>query len=284
MNRRELLIKSALGGAVAAGALTFGTPVAQAQSADGSSTFDRVKQSKVLRIAVLVGEEPYFHKDLQTGQWSGACIEMAADIAKYFDAKVEHVESTWGNAVLDLQSGKVDLAFALNPTPARALVIDFTAPMLVHSFTVITKKGYPKPKTWEQLDKPSVKVSVDLGSSHELIARRYMPNATITAFKTRDEAVLSTATGRSDLLVVMAALAIPALKKNPQLGSLVIPAPLLTLPTNIGVRMENDKRWRDWLSAWTTFNRSMGQTREWMIHGYAISGVTVAEIPPEVQF
>src|SRR5271157_304220 len=48
---------------------------AQAQPAN-ESTFDRVRRTKTLRIAALPGELPYFQKDLATGEWSGACIEM----------------------------------------------------------------------------------------------------------------------------------------------------------------------------------------------------------------
>src|SRR5258708_4853581 len=106
------------------------------------AAMERVKRTGVLRVAVLVGQEPYFHKDLPTGQWSGACIDMANDIAAKLSAKVEVVESTWGNQILDLQGDKVDIAFAVNPTPERALVIDFSTPILVHSFTVITRKGF----------------------------------------------------------------------------------------------------------------------------------------------
>ena len=90
---------------------------ARAQPAN-ETTFDRVRRSKTLRIAALPGELPYFQKDLASGEWSGACIDMAKDIAKVFDAQLAYVESTYGNSVLDLQSNKVDLAFALNPTPA----------------------------------------------------------------------------------------------------------------------------------------------------------------------
>ena len=62
------------------------TGAARAQAA-AESTFDRVRRTKVLRIAALPGELPYFQKDLATGEWSGACISMAQDIAKVFDAK-----------------------------------------------------------------------------------------------------------------------------------------------------------------------------------------------------
>jgi polar amino acid transport system substrate-binding protein len=245
---------------------------------------ERIKRSGVLRVAVIVGQEPYFHKDLPTGKWSGACIDMANDIAAKLSAKVETVESTWGNQILDLQGDKVDLAFAVNPTPERALVIDFSTPILVHSFTVITRKGFAKPLTWEEINKPEVKIAVDIGSTHDLIARRYCPKATILGFKTRDEAILAVATGRADCNVSLAVLAVSTLKKNPNLGELVIPRPLLTLPTNMGIRAESDRRYKDFLSAWADYNRAMGQTREWMLKGFEAVGLAPEDIPPEVQF
>ena len=96
------------------------TRPAHAEGAN-ESTFDRVQRTRTLRIAALPGELPWFSKDLATGEWSGAAISMAKDIARVFDAQLTYVESTYGNSVLDLQSNKVDLAFALNPTPQRAV-------------------------------------------------------------------------------------------------------------------------------------------------------------------
>ena len=282
MNRRHMFTAAALTGTALA-ALPALAPAATAQTAAGS-TVDKVRKSGVLRISVIVGQEPYFHKDLATGKWTGACIDMANDIASKLSAKVQVLESTWGNQILDLQAGKIDLAFAVNPTPERALVIDFSTPILVHSFTVITRKGFPKPVSWEDINKPSVKIAVDIGSTHETIARRYCPKATILGFKNRDEAVLAVATGRADCEVVLAVLAVSTLKKNPNLGDLVIPKPVLTLSTNMGIRQEIDPRYKDFLSAWADYNRSLGQTREWMINGFAALGLTAEDMPSEVQF
>ena len=279
MNRRDALTTVALAGAAAIAT----TASAKADTAP-ETTLERIKKSGVLRIAVIVGQEPYFHKDLASGQWSGACIDMANDIASKLSAKVETLESTWGNQILDLQGGKVDLAFAVNPTPERSLVIDFSTPILVHSFTVITKKGFAKPQNWADINKPEVKIAVDIGSTHELIARRYCPKATILGFKNRDEAILAVATGRADCNVSLAVLAVSTLKKNPNLGELAIPRPLLTLPTNMGIRAETDRRYKDFLSAWADYNRSLGQTREWMLKGFEAVGLSAEDIPGEIQF
>jgi len=106
-------------GAAGAPAILAGAARAEEQPAD--STIDRIKRVKVLRIAALPGEAPYFNKDITSGTWTGMCVEMAKDIAGVFDGQVEYLESTYGNSVLDLQANKIDLAFSLNPTPKRAL-------------------------------------------------------------------------------------------------------------------------------------------------------------------
>ncbi|OZI73682.1 transporter substrate-binding domain-containing protein [Bordetella genomosp. 2] len=287
MKRREMLSHAALLGAATAAtaalparAFAQAAPVAPA----AGSTMERVRKAGALRMGVIVGQAPYFTKNLADGTWSGACLSMAADIARILNVKVETVETTWGNQILDLQSNKIDLAFAVNPTPERALMVDFATPILVHSFTAVTRKGFAKPATWQDLNKPEVRISVDMGSAHELIARRYAPRANILAFKTRDEAVLAVSTGRADCNVVLAILALPMLKKNPALGEIAIPRPILTLPTNIAVRREADPSWRDFLSVWADYNRSMAQTREWFLQSLAELGVQEDDIPPEVQF
>ena len=122
-DRRDAL-RYALGIGSAAALSSALTSPASAQAAS-DNTLDRIRSSKVLRIAVLPGELPYFNKDLASGTWSGFSIDMANDIAKLLDVKLEYIESTYGNSILDLQANKIDLGFALNPTPQRALVVDF---------------------------------------------------------------------------------------------------------------------------------------------------------------
>src|SRR5262249_29610318 len=130
-DRREALRYALAIGSGAALTAAIASP-ASPQATD--NTLDRVRANKVLRIAVLPGELPYFNKDLPTGAWSGFSIEMANDIAKLLDVKLEYIESTYGNSILDLQSNKIDLGFALNPTPQRALVVDFCGTVFPHPF------------------------------------------------------------------------------------------------------------------------------------------------------
>jgi polar amino acid transport system substrate-binding protein len=259
-------------------------PRAALAQTSAESTFDRVRRTKVLRIAALPGELPYFQKDLTTGAWSGACISMALDIAKVFDSQLAYVESTYGNSVLDLQSNKVDLAFALNPTPARALSISFTQPMIIHPFGCLAKHGLA-PKTWDDLNKPELTIVFDIGSLHETAARRYCPKANLVGFKTRDECTLALQSGRADAHIQAALLGLSTVGKNPSLGPYyLLTDPTVALPSCLGLQREPDTRFKEVINAWLDMSRGTGQLREWMLDGLAKFGVTRDQVPATLTF
>jgi polar amino acid transport system substrate-binding protein len=259
------------------------TGTGRAQSA-AESTFERVRRTRVLRIAALPGELPYFAKDIATGEWSGSCIEMAKDIAKVFDAKLEYVESTYGNSVLDLQSNKVDLAFALNPTPARALSIGFTHPMIIHPFGCVARKGLA-PRTWSDINQPDIKIVYDIGSLHETAAKRYCPKAQLTGFKNRDECLLNLQSGRADVHILAAILGLSEVGKNPAIGAYyLLTEPLVALPSCLGIQREPDIRFQDVVNAWLDMARGSGQIREWMLQGLAKAGASPDQVPAALTF
>lgn len=277
-NRREAM-GLALGIGVAA---TLASVPAAAQAVATDSTYERVRSTKVLRIAVLPGELPYFQKNLATGEWSGFAIEMAKDIAKTLDAKLEFTESTYGNSVLELQSGKIDLAFALSATPQRAMVIDFTSPVFNHPFGAILRTGITA-NTWADINKPEIRLAVDAGSANETAARRFAPKAQIKTLKTRDEVMLEIASGRVDGSVIALILGLTAVAKNPNLGTYrILEKPRLAIASCMGIRRETDRRWKDFLSTWVDYNRGIGQMREWFQVGLQLSGVNPDALPVEL--
>jgi len=279
-DRREALRYALAIGSGAALAAAVTSPASAQTAAD--NTLDRIRANKVLRIAVLPGELPYFNKDLATGNWSGFSIEMANDIAKLLDVQLEYTESTYGNSILDLQSNKIDLGFALNPTPQRALVVDFCATVFPHPFGAMLKKGL-EARTWADINKPEVRIAVDVGSANEAVARRFAPNATIKSLKSRDEVMLEMSSGRVDCVVNALVLGLTAIAKNPNLGTYkVLTSPLVTIASGMAVRREPDKRWRDFLSVWVDYNRGIGQMREWFVKGLTLSGVKPEDVPVEL--
>ena len=267
-------------GAVALSGLAATPAAADAGPADG--TFARVRSTRKLRIAGIAGTEPYYHKDIASGDWSGFCIAMGNDLAHSLEAEAEVVETTWGNAVLDLQAGKIDVAFGLSPTPARALVLDFSRPLLENTFTIIAKPGF-EAAAWSDVDKPEIRVAVDIGSTHDSFARRVLPRATLVALKTPDDAMLAVQTGRADCVIQVVLLALVSVKKNPRLGRMLVPTPLIQQPTCVGMRVDADGRFRSFVDSWLDYNRSLGVLRGWVTDGLALVGVTPADVPASVQ-
>ena len=145
--------------------------------------------------------------------------------------------------MLDLQSNKVDLAFALNPTPQRALSIGFTHPMIIHPFGCLAKQGLD-PKTWDDLNKPDIRIVFDIGSLHETAARRYCPKAQLTGYQ--DDA--TSACWRCNPAVPTRrswprSWGWPRSGKNPSLGPYhLLTDPTVALPSCLGIQWEPDTR------------------------------------------
>src|SRR5262249_55524846 len=106
-------------------------------------------------------------------------------------------------------------------TPQRALVIGFSRPVFMHGFGTVAKKGF-EPKTWGDLNKPDIRIAVDIGSVHELAARNFASKGEIIGLKTRDECVLAVQTGRADCVILAVILGLTAVKKNPALGKYIV--------------------------------------------------------------
>ena len=205
-------------------------------------TLARILRTKRLRVAGLIGEEPYFQKDPSRGQWSGICVTMARNLAAELGVEVAVVESAQADLAADLHAGKIDLAY-LNPTAQRGMFADFAAPLFHDTYAVVARKGFA-PKGWSEINVPQTLLAVDSGSVREEMARRFAGNAAITGFKTREEALAAIQSGRGDCFVTTVFLGLITLKKNPQLGDLIVPTPYLRAALCPGVPYDNDRRFR----------------------------------------
>lgn len=289
LNRRQIYGSLGLIGAAQALPAVISSAAAQgnapqvAPPASGPTTMERILSTRKLRIAVVANQEPYFRKNLQTGQWTGFCLAMARDIASQMDVELETLESTWGNSVLDLQSNKIDMAFGLNPTPKRALVVDFPQAMFYNVSSLVCRRGFSA-DTWAELNKPEVKITYDLGTSREVIVKRFAPRAQHLAYRTSPECVLAVASGRADAFACSVFLGLAARKQNPNLGTFIMPAPQVKTVTTAAIQYDRDGRFRQFINAWIDFNRGSGQVREWILAALADMGIQESDVPAGMDF
>ncbi len=275
MLSRRLLI------ATAAAGLALPARASRGESDAAGATLDRVRRAKVLRIAAMPGAAPYFGKDA-AGAWSGMGVAMAEDIAASFDAKVEYLEADTDNAVGDLQAGRIDLALALSPTPKRALAVNFTRPFYRHSVGVVAKKGFAAAH-WTELDKPEIRMAVEIGSADEAIARRCAGHATFIGLKKREAAVQAVQSGRAEAMILPANSGLVLAKKTAELAFAMVRRPLVQLPICLAVRSEPDKGWRDFLDTWIEARRGTHQIREWLAIGLALDGGMLDDLPADLE-
>jgi polar amino acid transport system substrate-binding protein len=241
----------------------------------------RILRTRRLRVGASLGEEPYFYKNSTTGQWSGFLVAMAGDLAAALGVELAILETNWADTVTDLHTGKIDLAYGPNPTAQRAMFADFSTPLFHDTIAILARKGF-EPKSWVELNVPESLVGVDTGSAREEAVRRFAGNAAITGFKTRDEALQAVQSGRVDCFVATVLFALAALKKNPQIGELVVPTPQLRVAVCPATPYDDDRRFRGVVDAWTEDNRGIGQIRNWIIAGLATFGINEGDLPPDL--
>ncbi|MBS0447714.1 MAG: transporter substrate-binding domain-containing protein [Proteobacteria bacterium] len=267
----------------AAGLGALGLRPALAEDAT-ESTWARINRTKTLRIGAVAGAAPYYHKDLASGEWQGFMIDFARGLAASLNAKLDITETTWGNAVLDLQANKLDVFFGLNPTPQRALVVDFSDPLFNNAFVLLARKDFA-PRTWAELNNPKVKIAVDIGSSHDQMITKTCPDAQIIRLEKSADATLAVQTGRADGQVLVTVLALTVVSKNPAVGHVVLPTPVQATTTNLGFRKETDRTWVEYVDKWIAQTRAGGHVKDVVLSNLQkLSGVTPEQIPPGTTF
>jgi polar amino acid transport system substrate-binding protein len=281
-----MLSRRELGGLAAAGvaARRGGSRPPGAQPAPANEpTLARILRTNKLRIAGFADEAPYCYKDPASGQWLGFCVTMAHNLAAELGAEAVIAEANWADVVMDLHTGKTDLAYGPSPTAQRAMFADFANPLFYDTHAIIARKNFA-PKSWEELNVPQSLIAIDTGSMREESTRRFAGNAAITGFKTREEALLAVQSGRADCFVTTVLCALAMLKKDPQLGELVVPTPRLRTAVCPAVPYDSDRRFRGVVDAWNEDHRGDGQIRAWVIAALGRLGIEPRELPPDVSF
>jgi len=233
--------------------------VGQATAAE--STWDSIHERKSLRIGV-VQAPPWFLKDLATGQWSGFGYSVGKAMAETLGVKLETVEVTWGSAIAALQANKIDTMFVLDATPKRALAVDFPAqPLLYYALAVLGREDL-KMENWSDLNQEGIKISVTQGTTMERYVTKHLPKAKILRFPSNGESVAAFQSGRVDAVSLFHPPLI-AMQKKMGKGKIVVPKPVRASASSAAVRLEADKRWRDWVNTAISYWYTTGQSQAW---------------------
>ena len=145
--------------------------------ADADTLSDIVDRGAV-KVAVQTQGPPYSFVD-KNGERTGMAVEIVKMMAKDMDVKIEFYDYEWKGLIPALLSKKVDfIAADMSPTPQRALQLLFTNPFY-ESDVVAYTNGDSEAKSWQDLNKPGLKIGVPQASSHVKYARDNIPEAEV---------------------------------------------------------------------------------------------------------
>ncbi len=247
------------------------------------STWEKIQSDKKLRIGV-VQAPPWFLKDPATGKWSGFGYSVGKAMAETLGVELVPVEVTWGSAIAALQAGKIDIMYVLDATPQRALAVDFPAqPLLYYALAVLGREDLEMSR-WAELNKEGIKISVTQGTTMERYVTKHLPKATILRFPSNGESVAAFQSGRVDAVSLFHPPLI-AMQKKMGKGKIVVPKPVRASASSAAVRMETDKRWRDWVNTAISYWYITGESQQWyedFLREFGLDPATVPAIKKEL--
>lgn len=187
------------------GAGAFGLAVLvglQAAPAHADDYWKDVQKRGTLRCASAISP-PYVMKDLKTGEYGGAYLDLCKQFAEVLKVKIEFVDTTWDNIVAGLQAGKWDMSPALNRTPARALVINYSSiagfDEMNFAYLLASEKTKSPAPDLSTFDKPGMRIGVMSGSAQDHKVTERFKTAQVVRLPDANGLNLALLSGRVDV-------------------------------------------------------------------------------------
>ncbi len=154
---------------------------AGAEAQQTQSRLYEITKSKKLRVCQF----PLYYRSRSAiprpAEIEGIDADLAKELARELDAKLEIVESSFGSFIADLQAGKCEIGmFGVGATLRRAQAVEFSKPYLLTNLYAVTRKD-SKIKKWGGHRPEGVKAAVSLGSYMEPFMKGYVKNAEVVS-------------------------------------------------------------------------------------------------------
>lgn len=187
--------------AIALIASAFGALSNSGSAAAGQDALDTIRASGEM-AACYVSYPPFSYKD-DSGKMQGIGVDIIESIAQKSGFKLKYVETTWGNLVLDLKSGRCQANVSgIFPLIERSYGgVMFSEP---HSFlgnNGAVKKDDTRFHSLEELNREDVTVAVAAGEQGHIYAQKFLPKAKLHVISSGDIslAFVEVSAGRADV-------------------------------------------------------------------------------------
>ncbi|MBS1197257.1 MAG: amino acid transporter substrate-binding protein [Proteobacteria bacterium] len=227
-------------------ALLFTPPSILAKGQE-SGHLERILASKILRVCIWPDYYSISYRNPKTQQLSGIDIDLAKELAKDLDPKIDvkFVDSSFATLSEDINRDRCDIGmFAIGITSARAKTLRFSKPYLTSDIYAVATRTNRRIKEWQDIDQPGVVVAVHKGTYHEGVMREQLKRATLLVADTPFAREQEVESGRADVFMTDYPYS-QRMLQNAQWARLIIPPTTYHLSSYAYVVRYGDERWHE---------------------------------------
>jgi polar amino acid transport system substrate-binding protein len=165
-------------------------------------TLMAIQKRGVLRIGTDPGYMP-FELINKKGELIGFDIDLAEEMAKAMNVKLEIVSTAWDGIIPSLMTDKFDVIMGgMTVTQERNLTINFSEPYLLIGQSILLKKDLAgEVQSYKDLNDPKYTVSGKIGTTGEIATKKLISKAKYISFDTEQEGVMEVVNGKVDAFI-----------------------------------------------------------------------------------
>jgi len=201
-----------------------------------SPVIDRIVQRGELVVG-MAGNMPPLNMTTKEGELIGYEVDLARAMAKAMGVRAKLEVIPFAELLPALQSGKIDLILSnMTITPGRNLKVAFVGPYFTSGKAFLTKiKTIAMAEEPQDIDAKNTKLVALKGSTSQAFVEEAIPEATLVAANSYDEAVKMVLEDKVHAMVADYPICVVSVFRYPNQGLLSVVTQLTYEPIGVGV-------------------------------------------------
>jgi cyclohexadienyl dehydratase len=226
--------------------------------AKAESRLQKIQDSGKLRVGTTGDWNPMSMKDPSSNSYVGFDIDVVTQLAADMGVELELVPTDWKSIVAGITSDKYDISTSASLSPKRALVAGYTDSYFKLATVPLTlKNNLSKFQSWDDINQSGVTVAVTLGTTQEMQAKNYFPNASIKSIESPARDFQEVLAGRADAHITSNIEAATLVETYPELA--IVPVQEPKSPTPLAWLVDqNDQVWINYINHWIELKKTQG--------------------------
>ncbi len=185
------------------GLLAMAAATTAAAEPQSGAALAHIRAAGVLRVGTTGDYPPFSFRDPVTGDLQGSDIDMAADLARRLQVRLELVPTTWRTLLADQSADRFDLAMGgISESAERRAQGFFSVPYLQDGKTPIVRcADATRYQTLAQIDQAGVRVIVNPGGTNERFVRAHLGQASLQVFGDNTRIFDELVAGHADVMI-----------------------------------------------------------------------------------